>query len=243
MLMNENHSQKISEEQLDKLIQMVLHSTILTDEEVEDIAAAPRLRRQVQSRIADEKARRERRWFFGWHWQTAAAGALATLIAAGVFVWILNSPKTEIANVTDEKTIVPTEEIKSSETKFNETKFEAETKIISPIVQPKKSSVKPEKLVSKTSPKIKSIRVQSAFQKIAKRKDLSAQKTEAATEFIALSYLPQTESGQVVRVKVPRSIMVSLGVTTNAENTGKLVNAEVIVGDDGAARAIRFLGQ
>jgi hypothetical protein len=66
-------------------------------------------------------------------------------------------------------------------------------------------------------------------------------KTEVATNFIPLSYLPATESGQIIRVKVPRSMMVSLGVTTNTERGAELVNAEVVVADDGGARAIRFL--
>lgn len=239
MLMNENQPQKLSEEQLDKLIQTMLHSTILTDEEVEEIADAPRLRQQVQSRVADEKARRERRWFFGWHWQTATAGALAVLIAAGAAFWIFNSSKTEIAAVEDKKITVPATE----ESKLTETKLNAGQSTVSPAVQPESSSVKTGKFLPKPLPQMKSIRVQSISQKIERRKDTPARKIEAATEFIALSYLPQTESGQIVRVKVPRSMMVSLGVTTNAENTAELVSAEVVVGDDGAARAIRFLGQ
>lgn len=241
--MNENHSQKNSDEHLDKLIQTILQSTLLTDEEIGEIADAPRLQRQVQSRIAEEKARREQRWFFGWQRQTATVGALAILIVSGAALWIFNSPKTEIANIAGEKIIIPAEEMKSLETKSDETKLETETKIISPIVQTKNFSIKPENPLSKNSPKIKSVRVQTASQKIGKQKNLPARKNEAATEFIALSYLPATESGQIVRVKVPRSMMVSLGVTTNAENTNELVNAEVVVGDDGAARAIRFLGQ
>jgi hypothetical protein len=36
-------------------------------------------------------------------------------------------------------------------------------------------------------------------------------------------------------------MMVSLGVSTNVERSKELISAEVIVGDDGAARAIRFL--
>ena len=64
---------------------------------------------------------------------------------------------------------------------------------------------------------------------------------ETKTDFIALSYAANTDSGQIVRVKVPRSMMVSLGVTTNTEKSSELVTAEVILGDDGAARAIRFV--
>ncbi len=64
---------------------------------------------------------------------------------------------------------------------------------------------------------------------------------ETKSDFIALSYAANSESGQIVRVKVPRSMMVSLGVTTNVEKNSELVTAEVIVGEDGSARAIRFV--
>jgi len=44
-----------------------------------------------------------------------------------------------------------------------------------------------------------------------------------------------------VRVKVPSSMMVSLGVATTVEKESELVSAEVVIGDDGLARAIRFI--
>ena len=60
-------------------------------------------------------------------------------------------------------------------------------------------------------------------------------------DFIALSYGADAESGQIVKVKVPSSMMVSLGVAQNVKKGSELVNAEVVVGDDGLARAIRFI--
>lgn len=76
---------------------------------------------------------------------------------------------------------------------------------------------------------------------VQKERKINEPKTEAATEFIALSYLPASESGQIISVKVPRSVMVALGVTTDTERSRELVKAEVVIGDDGAARAIRFI--
>jgi hypothetical protein len=61
------------------------------------------------------------------------------------------------------------------------------------------------------------------------------------TEFIALSYARDPESGQLVRVKVPSSMMVSLGLVTSVKRPTELVDAEVLVGDDGLTRAIRFI--
>lgn len=64
---------------------------------------------------------------------------------------------------------------------------------------------------------------------------------EIKTEFIALSYARDPESGQIVRVKVPSSMMVSLGLVVSVEKPSDLVDAEVLVGDDGLSRAIRFI--
>jgi hypothetical protein len=65
--------------------------------------------------------------------------------------------------------------------------------------------------------------------------------TEVKSEFIALSYARNPESGQVVRVKVPSSMMVSLGLVASVEKPNSLVNAELLVGDDGMTHAIRFI--
>ena len=77
--------------------------------------------------------------------------------------------------------------------------------------------------------------------KSSKKTDLPKTVEETKTDFIALSYAANTDSGQIVRVKVPSSMMVSLGVATNVEKGSDLVNAEVVIGDDGLARAIRFI--
>ena len=103
--------------------------------------------------------------------------------------------------------------------------------------------VKREKDSVKTASKLPSRRTESAARKTVKSTIARSSKTEMATEFIALSYLPASESGQVVRVKVPRSMLVSLGVSINVERGKELINAEVVVGDDGAARAIRFFNE
>jgi hypothetical protein len=64
---------------------------------------------------------------------------------------------------------------------------------------------------------------------------------EIKTEFIALNYAASPTSGQVVRVKVPRSMMVTLGLVARVERPTNLIDAEVVVGDDGLTRAIRFI--
>lgn len=67
---------------------------------------------------------------------------------------------------------------------------------------------------------------------------------EVVTDYIPLTYLNDStafDSGLVVRVQVPRATLVSMGLPMNVENSSELVKADVVVGDDGVARAIRFV--
>ncbi|MCA1629186.1 MAG: hypothetical protein LC774_02215 [Acidobacteria bacterium] len=48
------------------------------------------------------------------------------------------------------------------------------------------------------------------------------------------------ESGQMVRVQVPRAALAALGLPVNAERAGELVKADILLGHDGTARAIRL---
>jgi hypothetical protein len=67
---------------------------------------------------------------------------------------------------------------------------------------------------------------------------------EVATDFLPLTFVDDSraqESGHVVRVKVPRSALIAFGVPMNMDRAGELITADVVVGDDGLARAIRFV--
>ena len=67
---------------------------------------------------------------------------------------------------------------------------------------------------------------------------------EIATDFIPLvqgGRFGQADGGHLVRVELPRSAMVSFGLPVNFERAGGRVKAEVLLGDDGIARAIRFV--
>lgn len=62
-------------------------------------------------------------------------------------------------------------------------------------------------------------------------------------EYVPLTYLAKTtaiDTGTIVRVRLSRAALVSLGLPVN-ENTSDSVSAEVVMGDDGVARAIRLV--
>ena len=51
----------------------------------------------------------------------------------------------------------------------------------------------------------------------------------------------QSEGTRLVRVELPRSALSSFGIPVNGEQAGGRVKADVLLGEDGTARAIRFV--
>ncbi len=67
---------------------------------------------------------------------------------------------------------------------------------------------------------------------------------EIATDFMPLGYLnPATlqDGGQIIRVEVPRSALVNFGLPVNMDRYHEKVKADVLLGVDGLAHAIRFV--
>jgi hypothetical protein len=67
---------------------------------------------------------------------------------------------------------------------------------------------------------------------------------EIATDFIPLSYMSAAslqDGGQIVRVQLPRSALANFGLSVNMDRYNEKVKADVLVGVDGMARAIRFV--
>lgn len=67
---------------------------------------------------------------------------------------------------------------------------------------------------------------------------------EIATDFIPLTQdarFAVSEGAQVVRVELPRSALQRFGLPMNVERAGGRVKADVLLGHDGVARAIRFV--
>lgn len=71
----------------------------------------------------------------------------------------------------------------------------------------------------------------------------NARVVEVATDFIPLTgnAVSSFESGQLIRVLLPRSALATYGLPVNQELADRPVTAQVLLGEDGVARAIRFL--
>ena len=49
------------------------------------------------------------------------------------------------------------------------------------------------------------------------------------------------DGGQVMRVELPRSALAGFGLPVNMDRVNERVKADVLMGPDGQARAIRFV--
>jgi hypothetical protein len=74
-------------------------------------------------------------------------------------------------------------------------------------------------------------------------RDTASPTREVTTAFFPLTYSTVPAPGaHLIRMQVPRSALASFGVTSfDSPNDSSTVLADVVVGDDGLARAVRFV--
>lgn len=76
------------------------------------------------------------------------------------------------------------------------------------------------------------------------RDELVASNTEVTTGFIPLTLLNQAtaaDSSVMLRVEVARDRLAAMGLPLNLDRYGETIKADIIMGDDGVARAIRLV--
>jgi hypothetical protein len=65
---------------------------------------------------------------------------------------------------------------------------------------------------------------------------------EIMTDFMPMTYDPHPiERGRVVRVRLPRTALAAFGLPVNEQQAEQPIRADVVLGEDGLARAIRFI--
>ncbi len=225
---NPYHQDDFSEE----LSRKILQAASAAPDEIEAAANSPFLFQRIRNQIATEAnmtqqatAKNSLFSLFNWRWGWAIPAAAILLFG---FVLIANKTNSvpplsnEIAKSEAPKTI---EKVAGEQP--------ALTQITNPVPQ-KISTVKASYRPSvKRTPLI-----------ISPTKTVKIEAAEEVTDFLPLTYLSEataSDSGHVVRVEVPRTMMASMGVPTNQERQAEFVKADVIIGDDGLARAIRFV--
>jgi len=76
----------------------------------------------------------------------------------------------------------------------------------------------------------------------ARQPRVGEQVREVVTDFFPLmNPAPSFGRGQMLRVQLPAAAMQTVGLPVREENLGDLVQADVLVGEEGMPRAIRFV--
>jgi len=223
------------DEALNQVSRAVLNSLKVSEDEIEAASGSPDLYGGLQMRIAAERGRRD-----GWRslpdrslldfihslqrprrsegW-TLIAAAVLLLVAIGLSLWLPRQsgrPTRVVGSVPLQVTPTPAPELDSK----------------GPAGRLEKAAV-----AVPNAPR----RPQRALRR---QPPAGVPNDEIATDFFPLTFTADSTaavSGHLVRVTVPRSALVAMGLPMNAERSGELVRADVFIGDDGLARAIRFI--
>ncbi len=228
-----------SEEAFDEFCREIVNAAQASEADIHAAAHAPFLYQRLCAQIAAEQkpiatsapSRSSGLGFvaaFGafqnhWRWAFAAA-ALALIVFVGMQWWKPSAPQIAGHQLTPSSApegAKPTPEITPA-----------------PTNRSAERAVKPLQIASK----IASIKVTKATPNKTRRDISDEANTEIATEFLPLTYSANRDDqrGQIVRMEMPRSVLATMGVpTTNV--TGDRIKADVMLGDDGVALAIRFI--
>lgn len=192
-----------------------------------------------------------------WNFAAATAGILALMTLTALIAWRQSSvPQENQRAVHEEHTTQPNSEPSplsfsnnslaalkdSSEAQINEQSSKEPTALNrprkwrnAPHSRVKNSLASSPKATDRDFHRRKALRMNAS--------PASEAVAEITTDFFPLphaSALTSSDGGQMVRVELPRSALASFGLLVNNERQGR-VKADVLLGDDGLARAIRFV--
>ncbi|MBA3320434.1 MAG: hypothetical protein H0T45_03185 [Pyrinomonadaceae bacterium] len=204
-----------------------------------------------------------------WLWRASvAAGALAASVAVlMLFGLVMRVQREPVPFVTPEQAreaaMLPAADVRHSQTPSGVTAAAAGTGPIVGLASgthssqlpasrgAKRASTSPRRMVRAriSAPAVRFIETMTVSSSVDESTFVSAgvqeRGTEAVSEFYSLNggnHAAPLDAGQVVRVQMPRASLASLGLPVNsARALGESVIAEVLLSEDGIARAIRLL--
>jgi hypothetical protein len=168
-------------------------------------------------------------WLFAWQWAAAAAAIVIALISIATMRSMFMRPNDKLqqaANASSNDITIPKD------------KSEPENRVQSPRTPIAIKNTTNEQVARRNND------MKAAPRKLVKPSIEGASNNEVTSDFIALTYTNETsaiDNGMIVRVKVPRATLIAMGLPLNAANSDGYVKADVVVGDDGVARAIRLV--
>jgi hypothetical protein len=157
------------------------------------------------------------------YWLVAVAAVLLLAMSVAAMWWRSDTPKPAIA---ENPTPKPAEvSVGPTEPAPKEVNYQAENQT------PKRHTAKP-------------IRRNTGNRKAPEAQIAHHVQNEIATDFVPLGDMNAVmlqDGGQIIRVKLHRSALVKFGIPVNMERYNENVKADVLIGVDGLARAIRFV--
>jgi len=221
---------QLSENQLDSLMRTLVSDAAAGDAVVNEIADSPAMWWGVQRQINGGKEAARSPWPpIAKYWRLLRVGVpVAAVLVISFFVMRSAVTVDDRAN-----NVAPTQNDPVAVAPVVEAKNE-----ILPVSDTSKANL------DKTEPKItamKAVFLAPAKKRVARSTTSAVTKTEFKTEFIALSYGRNLGRVQIGRVKVPSWMMVTLWLVSAVQRPTSMIDAEVVVGDDGMTHAIRFI--
>jgi cytoskeletal protein RodZ len=228
----------MKDHELEKLMRRITRDAALNDAAADDIADSQTLWWSVQREIRNAELVRAP-WPPNFLQRLLMIGVpvvAAVLIGVGLYVNSVRTVPPETASQVKKDVRQTTSASAGLMVQTSPSVVQPQTEPLSvPAIQKGNSTVKPVHAMQRTHT--------ISLPRTLVAKSSSSTATEIKSEFIALAYARSPESGQLIRVKVPSSMMVSLGVVPTVNDPSKLIDAEVLVGDDGLTHAIRFIRQ
>lgn len=226
----------LQNEKPDKFGRELLAAAKVPDAEIEKIVTAPQLFQRVRANIEAEKSRRQTKSIFTvpnfqfWNWQKLglAFAVLAVLIfGAAIFSFRISPPETAKQAAVEEPPVL--ESAKPPD------------EILPPQNSP--DDFQPRRIAARTKIKKQSLTSQNSARK-SKVSPPSKIENQTDAPFVALTFagdFDERDERQIVRVEMSRSKLLALGVAVQTENEGERIKADLLVGADGVARAIRLV--
>lgn len=212
-------------EWLDEIGRALLEASKVGDDEIENIVASANLFQSVKARIEEQRPVHKFRIMGVIQiWKRQLAAAACGLIVAFVAVEIsLNQYSKKTPPVVKAPIHNAHDRIVSTDTRDVAIQHE-ETEHFEPRNAP---------VVQKAVYKTRSRMV-----------DRPVAEPEEVTEFYPLagaSAEGNNDGGQLVRIELPRSALIAMGVDPPAENDKPKVKTDVLIGSDGVMKAVRFV--
>ena len=218
---------KMNNQKLDSIGKQLFAASRLTEAEIDRIASGPEMFDGVRRRISQQvktEARSARpfaipRFVFG--------SSLVALLVLGAFALYLKQDQTVASDPprpTD--TAQPVKTVKAF-TQAYATFLDEEQEVVAPAPP----------------------RIEAAVQRETRRPQPRAERASYTpapeNDFVAVTYVgdgaESTRGGRVIRVDVPRSTLFAMGFPVSLENESPTVKADLLIGPDGATRAVRLV--